>query len=314
MSSEHFLLVLRRFIAHRGTPRELLSDNAPQFQVANTVLTNLWSSATSSDSDVQTYCAEQGISWRFIPAKAPWMGGVYERLVSLVKRSLCKTLGRSLLRSDQLATLLVEIEAMINTQPLLYVPSDETQPTLSPADFLQQHTSVNLPALPTDADDDPDYQPRTTERPPVATQLLATWKKGQRILDGFWRQWKFDYVTSLREMHRAKLHVSHPPAKRDAKWGDVVLVHDTLPRGVWKMGKIVALPASRDGNVRSAEVRLSNGHTITRPLNALYPLEATVGNPAAATSTVQTTTTCLRRSTRTAADHARRRLANKDLY
>ena len=98
------------------------------------------------------------------------------------------------------------------------------------------------------------------------------------------------------------------------KRGVVVVVHNTLPRGVWKMGKIVALPASRDGDVRSAEVRLSNGHTITRPLNALYPLEATVGNPAAATSTVQTTTTCLRRSTRTAADHARRRLANKDLY
>ena len=44
------------------------------------------------------------------------VGAFYERLVRSVKRSLKKSVGRSNLTSDQLSTLLVEIEGIINAQ------------------------------------------------------------------------------------------------------------------------------------------------------------------------------------------------------
>ena len=47
------------------------------------------------------------------------MGRVYERLVGLVKRCLRKSLGRRHLKSDKLATVLIEVEAIINSRPLV---------------------------------------------------------------------------------------------------------------------------------------------------------------------------------------------------
>jgi len=37
-----------------------------------------------------SFFSQEGISWRFTTALAPWQGGVYERLVGIVKQSLRK--------------------------------------------------------------------------------------------------------------------------------------------------------------------------------------------------------------------------------
>ena len=111
--------------------------------------TTAWSSAIT-DTQVTTYIANTGATWHFIPAHAPWMGGVYERMVGQVKRCLRKILGTARLQLTQLHTVLLETEAIVNTRPLLYVTPDETQSTLSPADFLQSHTSLGVPILPSE--------------------------------------------------------------------------------------------------------------------------------------------------------------------
>jgi len=51
-------------------------------------------------------------------ALASWQGGFYERLVSMVKKSMKKAVGRKQYSLDQLITLLTEIEAVLNTRPL----------------------------------------------------------------------------------------------------------------------------------------------------------------------------------------------------
>ena len=77
LTSEQFLRVLRRFIARRGTPHKLLSDNVPQFKATDDTIINAWSSAVY-DSSVTSYINAVGMTWQFIPAHAPWMGGEYE--------------------------------------------------------------------------------------------------------------------------------------------------------------------------------------------------------------------------------------------
>ena len=62
----------------------MLSNNAPQFKVADEMLQSLWSTPVHDDK-VQSYLSDKSISWQYIPAHAPWMGGIYERLIGIVK-------------------------------------------------------------------------------------------------------------------------------------------------------------------------------------------------------------------------------------
>ena len=78
------------------------------------------------------------ITWKFIVERAPWWGGFWERPIQTVKKCLRKTIGRSTLNFDQLATLFTEIESVINSHPLTYVhdDSDGTSYTLSPSHLI----------------------------------------------------------------------------------------------------------------------------------------------------------------------------------
>ncbi len=96
MSAEEFLLGFKRFISQRGTPRDIISDNAAQFKAAGATIESVWTRVIHSE-DVQTQISTRGIKWNFIVELAPWMGGFYERLVGVVKRSFRKTVGRRLL-------------------------------------------------------------------------------------------------------------------------------------------------------------------------------------------------------------------------
>ena len=114
LSAQEFLLCLHRFIARRGMPRQIISDNAKQFKTASTVLNKAWSEILAS-AEVDNYAVNQGIQWRFIVDLAPWMGGFYERLVGLTKRALRKTIGTRSLTEKQLITVLTEVEAVVNS-------------------------------------------------------------------------------------------------------------------------------------------------------------------------------------------------------
>ena len=56
------------------------------------------------------------------------------------------------------------------------------------------------------------------------------------------------------------------------KVGEVVLIHDDVPRVQWKLGLVNELFFGRDGIVRSVLLKTSNGE-ISRPVIKCYPLE-----------------------------------------
>jgi hypothetical protein len=92
-------------------------------------------------------------------------------------------------------------------------------------------------------------------------------------VDEFWKIWKNEYLLSLRERYQNKLKLKRVESTFKPKAGDVVLIKDDLPRGSWRLGKIVNLETSRDGCVRSAKLLTSSGRILGRPLCLLYPLE-----------------------------------------
>ena len=171
MSSEEFLLCFRRFIAKRGTPCEIISDNAMHFRASSTVLDRIWNKIQQSD-EIMSYVSNAGIKWRFNVELSPWMGGFYERLIGLVKRSLRKTIGRRLLTTVQLQTLLKEIEAVLNSRPLVYVGDDiNSNIPITPAHFLALNPKIGIPQI--EISEDKDLQPAES----TTKKLLQMWKQ-----------------------------------------------------------------------------------------------------------------------------------------
>jgi len=79
----------------------------------------------------------QGIQWKFIVELALWMGGFYEKFVGITKRAFRKTLGNHCLIEKQLATVVVEFKAVVNTCLLVYVDDDINSSTvITPSHFL----------------------------------------------------------------------------------------------------------------------------------------------------------------------------------
>ena len=276
LSASSFLQCFRRFVARRGVPSTLFSDNASQFKLANSVLKDAWVELPRHE-DVQQYFASQGIAWRFALEVSPWQGGVYERMIGLAKRALRKTIGRQLLSLGQLITLLAEVEAVINTRPLTYIHSDldsTGQDILSPAHFLIGSRHMAIPVCPlvfdsTAADD--DYFPGPLDS---AAQLTEQWKHQEHRLNQFWNTWQTEYLHILRD--RATEHRQQYRKLDDIPViDDVVVIKDeNQPRGFWKLGRIVdVVVSSTDNAVRSAKVLTPSGRVLNRPLCHLYPVE-----------------------------------------
>ncbi|XP_065180165.1 uncharacterized protein LOC135810600 [Sycon ciliatum] len=265
MTTEEFLLAFRRFVSLRGCPEEVVSDNAPQFILAKSVLDVAFEEMATSD-DVLSYMSRTGVKWHYNPPISPWMGGFYERLVGTVKRSLKKVVGRALLTVSQLTTILMEVSAVVNSRPLVYVDND-LQEILTPSHFLCLSATTGG-VQPTADDGDPDH----IEVPTAAQNLLSVWKKGQRTLDQFWRVWRDDYLADLRNSHTRKLRQARVTASEQPAVDDVVLIRDDMPRGSWRLGRIVALHTSKDMEIRSATVITAEKTELKRPLSLLYPI------------------------------------------
>jgi hypothetical protein len=138
-----------------------------------------------------------------------------------------------------------------------------------------------------DVEEDPDF----TLNQSSAEQLLQTWKESQVHFNHFWKAWSEDYLLSLRERHRnPKLKSGRTTSTESISTGDVVLLHETLPRGTWKLATVKKLIRSKDLQIRSAELMLPSKKTLTRPLNLLYPLECSTAKPCENDSTVKDAT------------------------
>ena len=97
----------------------IVSDNASVFKT-----TAKWIKLIHKSEKLQDYLASEGITWRFNLSKSPWWGGMYERLIKDIKKTLYKTLGKTLLKPEQLEAVIMDIERHLNNRPLTYVESD----------------------------------------------------------------------------------------------------------------------------------------------------------------------------------------------
>ena len=105
LTAEAFIRDFRRFAASSGLPRELNLDNGKTFVSASKMLRALFNSPA-----VRRHPANKRVKWTFNLERAPWWGGYFERLVQSVKRCLKKILKNAKVTSEELQTVLVEID------------------------------------------------------------------------------------------------------------------------------------------------------------------------------------------------------------
>eukprot|EP00794_Sanderia_malayensis_P004439 gene4439-5032_t len=245
-----FIRALQRFIGRRGIPAFVISDNGSTF----------------IDRKVQNYVKSRYIEWKFNVPTASWWGGVFESLVKLTKRCLRKTLGNAKLSHEELETVLIETEGILNSRPLTFVYNDISQPPLTPSCLIVGRRLLNKPAI------SEQYSASNHKT------LVKRSRHLQFLLSQFFNQWKTEYLTSLRE--RAS-RVSSKSSLRVPRQGEIVsIAKDKIPRQRWAMGKITKVFHGKDNIIRAVELKTSDSAgksiIIKRPIQRLYPLEVDV--------------------------------------
>ena len=249
LTTPTFLRCFKRFVGRRGLPKMMVSDNGKTFKAASKSI--------------------QDVKWTFNIPKAPWWGGVFERLVRSVKRCLKKMLSHARLSYDELLTALVEVEMVLNSRPLTVVSAEDTEEPLTPS-----HLMIGRRLR-----DAPDPQCPEPEEFKVECDVVTKRAKYlSRTIDQFWQRWRKEYLVGLREMHNQYRKKSHAPT---IAVGDVVVVHsEDQPRALWKLGVVAELLVGTDGENRAAVVRVAGqGRAIKhlrRPVQKLFPLEMAV--------------------------------------
>ena len=252
LETDKFLTSLKGFIARRGRPQVIYSDNGSTFKAAAD-----WMSKVRKDEEFHHYLAQHDVAWRFNLSRAPWWGGQFERLIGVFKSAFRKAVGNGTLSRNELSDVVLDVEIAINNRPLSYLEDDVDMPVLTPSSML--HLRPNqLPELSTYHIQEPDLRKRA--------------KYLQRCKEVMWSRWTKEYVRSLRERHSRSggQQTPHPSV------GDVVIIQDeSRNRNLWKLGIVDNLIVGRDRIVRAAKIRAGK-EVMERAVQHLYPLELSV--------------------------------------
>lgn len=249
LSTEAFILALRRFISRKGKPREIWCDNGSNFVGAHRQLGTFVESNWTSVSEP---FAEEGIKFKFSPAYSPNFGGLHEAAVKSAKYHMKRALGSSHLTYEELATLFTQIEAILNSRPLSPLSSNphDLSP-LTPGHFLIGRPLMSLPA--------PDLQE-------VKASSLHRYARIEQARQHFWRRWSQEYVCELQQ------RTKWLKRQADLKPGQLVLVKEEMsPPLKWPLGRIEAVYPGSDGACRVVDVRTTRG-SLRRAVNRICPL------------------------------------------
>jgi hypothetical protein len=254
MESDSFINGLRRFIARRGVPEKLWSDNGTNFVGAKSELSKSLSQVC--DTLIKSYATKRNIEWHFNPPTASHMGGVWERSIRTVRKVLTGMLvipASGICKSDDvLSTLFCEVEAIVNGRPITKVSDNiEDATALTPNHLLLLREGPRMPLgkfVPQDA-----YKQK--------------WRQVQYLADVFWTRWLQEY---LPELDRRCKWLS---VKRNFCVGDLVLIlSENTPRSLWPLGLIIKIFKSGDGLVRTVVVK-TKSTILLRPISKLVLLE-----------------------------------------
>ncbi|UYV63724.1 hypothetical protein LAZ67_2005433 [Cordylochernes scorpioides] len=245
LTAEAFIATLRRFTSRRGLPSDIFSDNATNFKLTNRVLLDFY-----RELNIKNFCAQRGIRWHFIPPSASHFGGLWKAGIKSVKSHLIKVTKAAILNFEEFYTLLTQIEAILNSRPLLPLDSNfDSYEALTPSHFF---IGSPLLAIPDEVVDNLSH--------------ISRCKCIQSMKNSFWKKWSQDYLNLLQS--RPRWHKTH----QDLQSGQLVLMkQDSTHPHHWPLARIIKTYKGPDGHVRVVDLKTSK-NVFKRPITKIAPL------------------------------------------
>lgn len=241
LTTDAFLAALRRFTGRRGPVSKLYSDNATNFTGAESELEQLGKLFAEEHhiEELTEFCGSRAITWSFIPPRSPHFGGIWEAGVKSVKHHLKRVVGNRKLSFEELTTVLVQIEAVLNSRPLTPCSDDPNDFTaVTPAHFL---VARQMQAIP-----EPSYID-------MKPSLLSRWQQVQAMQQHFWKRWISEYLPEMQNRQKWFKVTKIQP-------GALVLINDVnAPPMHWQLGRIVQLHPGDDNVTRVVTLRTARG-------------------------------------------------------
>lgn len=254
LTTDSCINAIRRFVCRRGPVRQMRSDNGTNFIGAERELREAL--ATIDHDRIHHVLLAKEIDWIFNPPAASHHGGVWERLIRMVRKVLFSVLQQQTLDDENLETIFCEVEAILNDRPITGVSDDvkDLEP-LTPNHIL---SLKGKPVLPPGA-----FQPGDL-------YIRRRWRQVQYLSDLFWKRWTREYLPLLQERQKW----SKP--RRSFTIGDIVVVMDhTAPRSSWILGRIVNTYPDKNGLVRAVQLKTKTGQ-LDRPISKIFLLQEAV--------------------------------------
>lgn len=251
-TTKTFLAALDRFCGRRGTPSHIRSDNGGNFVGAARELKETLSELRQDEAKrkIHLWSADKGVQWHFSPALSPKHGGLWEAGVKTLKKLIRRTLYQLTLTMDELNTIVISAEGIMNSRP--YLPILSTDPNgLCP--LTPGHLLIGCPisALP--------------QRVDVRSKLqnIRHWDLVKRMQHQHWCRFRKEYLPQLAA--RAKPMV----AQKNIEINDVVLMSDKSNKRLhWPLGRVTATYPGPDGLVRVVDVQVETSRTADNKTSA----------------------------------------------
>ena len=271
MDTDSFIQALRRFIARRGNVREILSDNGTNFVGAANEFKRAFRSMDMER--VNDFLLTQScdlVEWQRRPPTASHFGGVWERQIRTVRKTLSPMLRdhSDSLNDESFRTFLTEAECIVNSRPLTVDNlNDPTSLPLCPMNILTGKTRIVFPP------------PGNFQRADLYCR--KRWRQVQHLANEFWSRWHKEFMSTLQTRQKWN------DTKRNFQVNDVVLVKDEqLPRNQWPLARVIKVFESPGDNlVRRVELATQSSKSVMRPICKLVLLvegevEGGANNPA----------------------------------
>ena len=251
LDTDSFICALRRFVSRRGCPEKLFCDNGTNLVGASAELKR--SLKELQVSRIHDECLKQHIEWHFNPPKASHMGGIWERLIRVIRKVLSGLFDVNASISDEmLETVFTEAESIINGRPITKLSEDPSDSHPLTPNHLLLIGSGHL------------MSPGTFSTNDI---YRRKWRFVQHLVEQFWKKWLRCYLPELQR------RIKWWKPQRNVAVGDLVLIKDeNTPRNVWPMGLVVEVNSSDDGFVRSVKLK-TKSTTLVRPVHKLVLLE-----------------------------------------
>ena len=185
LSVQSFIKSFKRFAAHRGTPKKLISDNGKTFTAAAKAL-----KAISENETVSRLLLGFKIEWQFNIDRTAWWGGLFKRLIRSVKRCLREVIGKASLTYDELNTAIIEVESVLNCHPISHFNTEDCDESLTPIHLI---TGCRLLGL----QDGLCYQRIDDDMEVTPILLNKRLRHLNQTIDNFWTRWRSEYLLGL---------------------------------------------------------------------------------------------------------------------